>query len=57
LTGLAVAAVGAPSAWLNLWRASTMTMAVLAPTLAIARIARAVRRGSVEEEFARWFRS
>jgi hypothetical protein len=31
-------------------------MAVLAPLLACARAARAVRRRLIEEEFGRWFR-
>jgi hypothetical protein len=31
-------------------------MAILAPTLALARSARAVSRHDVEDEFARWFR-
>ena len=32
-------------------------MAILAPMLAIARIARAARRGAIEDEFGRWFQS
>jgi hypothetical protein len=55
LTGLAAAALGLPSIWLALWRGSAIAMAILAPILAIARIARAVRRGGVEAEFSRWF--
>ena len=32
-------------------------MALLAPVLGAARIARAVRRGTVESEFDRWFQA
>jgi phosphatidylglycerophosphate synthase len=56
MTAMAVAAIAAPAVWLNLWRSGVAAMAVLAPLLAIARIARAVGRGAVEDEFARWFR-
>lgn len=56
LTGLALLALTAPAAWLALWRAAVAVMAVLAPTLALARSARAVGRHAVEDEFARWFR-
>lgn len=56
MTGLALAAIAAPSAWLGLWRWGTVAMAILAPTLAIARIARASSRRATEAEFARWFR-
>jgi hypothetical protein len=56
LTALALFAVAAPGLWLSLWGAWSALMAVLAPSLGIARAARSVRRGSVEEEFARWFR-
>jgi len=53
LAGLAVAA---PGLWLLIWRAFAAVMAVLAPALALARASRAIARGTVEEEFARWFR-
>lgn len=56
LTAMAVAALGAPSLWLFAWRGGVLAMAILAPVLAIARIARAARRGAGEDEFARWFR-
>jgi hypothetical protein len=56
LLGLALLAVAAPSAWEVAWRGYALGMAAMAPLLASARVARAVRRGSVEEEFARWFR-
>jgi len=45
----------APEAWLVSWRWGVRGMAVLAPTLAIARIGKAVASGSIEAEFARWF--
>ena len=56
LTLLALLAVVAPSAWLRLWRGGVLGMAVLAPLLASARAARAVRGHAVEAEFDRWFR-
>ena len=55
LTGLAVMAAAHPALWQECWRAGVGVMAVLAPTLATARIARAVARGASEEEFAQWF--
>ena len=45
-----------PAAWLAAWRWGVRGMAVLAPSLAVARAARAVATGAVEAEFARWFR-
>jgi phosphatidylglycerophosphate synthase len=56
LTAMAAVAVVLPSIWLTLWRGGVMVFAVVAPLLAVARIARSMRRGAVEEEFARWFR-
>ena len=56
LTGLAGLALVAPDAWLLAWRWGVRGMAGLAPVLATARVARAVRVGAVEAEFARWFR-
>jgi hypothetical protein len=56
LTAMAVAAIAAPATWLAAWRGGVLGMAILAPSLAIARIARATRRGAVEAEFTRWFR-
>ncbi len=56
LTAMAALALVAPGSWLASWRWGVRGMAVLAPTLAIARIARAVAGGAVEGEFARWFR-
>lgn len=56
LTAMALVAVAAPAAWLILWHGGVLVFAALAPLLAIARIARAVRRGAVEDEFARWLR-
>jgi hypothetical protein len=56
LTGLAGLSLIDPALWLHSWRWSVRGMAVLAPTLAVARIARAVAVDAVEAEFARWFR-
>jgi hypothetical protein len=56
LTALAPLAIAAPAAWLFLWRAGVAGMALLAPTLALGRAARAISRGSVDGEFERWFR-
>jgi hypothetical protein len=56
LTMLAGLALISPDAWLASWRWSVRGMAVLAPTLAVARIARAVAGSAVEREFTRWFR-
>lgn len=56
LTGLAVLAVVRPSLWLTCWRSGTLVMAMLAPLLGAARIARSVTRGLAEAEFSRWFR-
>ncbi len=56
LTGLATLALTVPEAWQIAWRWGVRGMAVLAPTLAIARTAKAVKNGEVEAEFARWFR-
>ncbi len=56
LTVLAGLAIVAPPAWLEAWRWSVRGMMVLAPTLASVRVARAIRGGTSEAEFARWFR-
>jgi hypothetical protein len=56
LTALASLAVAAPGAWLIAWRGAVLAMAVLAPTLAIGRAARAIARDAVEAEFDLWFR-
>lgn len=56
LTALAVLAIAAPRIWLMSWQIGVLTMAALAPLLALARIARSARRGAAESEFARWFR-
>jgi hypothetical protein len=56
LSGLALVAVVSADAWEGLWLTSVRVLAVLAPVLAAARAARAVRRESVTEEFDRWFR-
>ncbi len=56
ITLLACFALVAPNFWMSLWRAGVVMMAVLAPTLALGRAVRAVRRRSVEHEFDLWFR-
>ncbi len=56
LTALALIALISATAWLELWRLGVVGMALLAPTLALARAARSVARGSTEAEFDRWFR-
>ncbi len=56
LTALAALALTWPPAWLLAWRWGVGGMAVLAPSLALARVARVARTGGVEAEFDRWFR-
>ncbi len=56
LGGLSLLAVGWPELWLIAWRVSLLAMALLAPGLATARVAKAVKNGSAEGEFARWFK-
>ena len=56
ITGLAVLAGLRPSLWLSCWQTGVLVMAVLAPLLGAARIARSVTSGTAEAEFARWFR-
>ena len=56
LVGLSALAVVDPSAWTIAWKLVVATMAALAPSLAMARIARAARRDAPGAEFARWFR-
>ncbi len=55
LTILAGLALVRPGLWELSWRWSVRGMAVLAPTLACGRVARAVTRGAVESEFSAWF--
>jgi hypothetical protein len=57
LTVDGVLAIAAPALWLSLWRGGVRAMALLAPALAAARAARAVRRRAVTAEFDRWFQS
>jgi hypothetical protein len=52
MAGLAVAL---PAIWLCFWRGGVIAIAVVSPLLAIARMTRSVRRGSVETDFDRWF--
>ncbi len=55
LTILGTLAIAAPGAWLACLTLYVGAMAVMAPFLAIARIARAIVRGVTEDEFSRWF--
>jgi hypothetical protein len=57
LTAMAGLAVGFPAIWLTAWRGGAIAFTVVSPLLAIARVTRSVRRGSVETEFDRWFLS
>jgi hypothetical protein len=52
---LAVLALLAPRLWFALWRGGVLLMALVAPSLAVGRAARAVVRGAVDDEFDRWF--
>jgi hypothetical protein len=56
LTALALVALVSEPAWLLLWRGGVGIMALLAPALAIGRVARAIAREAVSAEFERWFR-
>ena len=56
ITGLAVLAVVDVRLWQDGWRDFALIMAALSPLLGAARVARAIRRGSAEAEFSRWFR-
>jgi len=56
LTVLAGLALVVPAIWLEAWRWSVRGMMVLAPSLATLRVARSIRAGAGEAEFARWFR-
>ena len=56
LLGLALLAIVAPPAWELAWRWSVRGMMILAPSLATLRVARSIRAGASEGEFARWFR-
>jgi hypothetical protein len=56
LTAMAGLALVSPELWMASWRWGVRGMAVLAPLLAIARISKTVAGGTVEGEFARWFR-
>jgi len=55
LAGLAVVAMIRPMEWLVAWRFAVVAMAILAPALAVLRVGRAIRSGSVDSEFALWF--
>lgn len=55
LACLAVLAIVSPKAWLFVWRALVVFMAVVAPVLAIGRSAGSVAGRTAESEFSRWF--
>ncbi len=56
VTALAALAVAWPAAWMRAWPVWVVLHALMAPALAALRAARSIRAGSVEAEFARWFR-
>ena len=56
LTGLGGLALVWPDLWMGAWRWAVRGMAILAPGLASARVAKAIAGGSIEAEFGRWFR-
>jgi hypothetical protein len=55
LTLLAIVIPFSPAVWLRLWQWGVMTMAILAPALALGRLARSLTRRTVTNEFDRWF--
>jgi hypothetical protein len=55
LTLLAMVIPFSPEAWLRLWQWGVVMMAILAPALALGRLARALTRRVVTSEFDRWF--
>jgi hypothetical protein len=57
LTVLALVIPFSPKDWLALWRGAVRGMAVLAPALALGRLARSVARRAVTNEFDRWFQA
>jgi phosphatidylglycerophosphate synthase len=56
LTVMAVVAFISPDAWATAWTWLALAMAIFAPLLGVARVARSLARSSVENEFQRWFR-
>jgi hypothetical protein len=48
-------AIANPVVWLAAWRGAVRIMSLLAPVLAIGRVARSVVRSTVESEFSAWF--
>jgi CDP-alcohol phosphatidyltransferase len=57
LTLLAFVAIVSSPVWMILWRDGVVFMALLAPSLAVGRIARSMSGRSAEVEFARWFQT
>ena len=56
LSVLAGLALLEPDLWMGAWRWGVRGMAILAPALATARVAKAVAGRAIEAEFGRWFR-
>jgi phosphatidylglycerophosphate synthase len=56
LAAMALLAVVSPRAWVFAWQAVVLSLAVLAPSLAIGRTARSVALSAAESEFSRWFK-
>ncbi len=55
LSFMGVLAIVAPRIWWLSWQVGVALMAVLAPTLAVGRAAKAIVRGTLETEFDSWF--
>ena len=55
VTLLALLALVPGQGWLGAWQFYAGSLALIGPSLALARIARSVRRGAPSAEFERWF--
>jgi phosphatidylglycerophosphate synthase len=56
LTILMVAAAGSARVWLIGWEITAISLAIIAPVLALGRVARSISRGEADAEFHSWFR-
>jgi hypothetical protein len=56
LTAMGALAFLSEPLWSDCWQVVAFGMAILAPVLGAARVARSIIAGSTEREFARWFR-
>jgi hypothetical protein len=56
VVAMAILALAWPIGWLVSWRIAVAAMAIVAPTMAIGRAAKAVLRDTPGSEFDRWFR-